>query len=48
DLKRLLNDKHPDVRYSAAQALGRIGTPAASRAFHKSMRSGMRVFLGTQ
>ncbi len=45
-LKRLLRDKHPDVRYSAAQALGRIGTSAASRAFHKSMRSGMRVFLG--
>jgi hypothetical protein len=45
-LKRLLDDRHPDVRYSAAQALGRIGTPAASRAFHKSMRSGMRVFLG--
>jgi len=47
-LARLLKDKHPDVRYSAAQALGRIGTPSASRAFHKSMRSGMRIFLGTK
>ena len=47
DLKRLLDARNPDVRYCAAQALGRIGTPGAQRAFHKSMRSGMRIFLGT-
>ena len=33
DLSRALSDPHPGVRTSAAQSLGRIGTPQAEQAF---------------